>query len=298
MSKSEIKINIEKGKIFKGWIYDRFPFIQEDFDSLTSYELWCKVVEYLNKTISAFNDNFENTISAFNELQNYVNKNVQNLIDDFNTFKSDMNTLYNTFTTNLVSEFNTFKSDVNNEVSTFESNMTTSFNTLSDNFTALETYVNNYFNNLDVQTEIDNKLDEMVENGIFDNLIESQVIPEITNFMDSYAEVDAINNGTILDSSTNVFAWTFPSGFNADNTIILGGFIQWEYEDEGEWFLTKPTQLFETYENVDTINGFSTGLNIISKYIQLLCNATKLHQHDGQKMYGKLYLKKVTPYNQ
>ena len=221
MSKSEIKINIEKGKIFKGWIYERFPFIQEDFDSLTSYELWCKVVEYLNKTISAFNDNFENTINAFNELQNYVNENVQNLIDDFNNFKSDMNTLYNEFTTNLVSEFNTFKSGVNTEVSTFESNMTASFNTLSDNFTALETYVNNYFNNLDVQDEIDNKLDKMAEDGVFDELIESQIIPQISDFMNSFGIAEKT---FVLNSGIDHIDIELPSGFNEDSIIMNGNY--------------------------------------------------------------------------
>ena len=36
---------------------------------------------------------------------------------------------------------------------------------LSNSFIALQNYVNNYFSNLDVQDEIDNKLDEMAQNG-------------------------------------------------------------------------------------------------------------------------------------
>ena len=37
--------------------------------------------------------------------------------------------------------------------------------------TQLQQYVNNYFNNLDVQEEINNKLDEMVEDGTLDQII-------------------------------------------------------------------------------------------------------------------------------
>ena len=35
---------------FRCCILQNFPFIEEDFDSLTTYELICKVVEYLNNT--------------------------------------------------------------------------------------------------------------------------------------------------------------------------------------------------------------------------------------------------------
>ena len=39
-------------------------------------------------------------------------------------------------------------------------------------FTELQTYINNYFDNLDVQEEINNKLDEMVEDGVLEQIIE------------------------------------------------------------------------------------------------------------------------------
>ena len=32
-------------------VLQSFPFIDEDFDAITNYELLCKVVEYLNKTV-------------------------------------------------------------------------------------------------------------------------------------------------------------------------------------------------------------------------------------------------------
>lgn len=98
---------------FKGWVLENFPFIEADFDAITSYQLWCKVVEYLNKVI-------------YNEA----------LLED----QSDE---------------------------------------LVDAFNELKTYVDNYFNNLDVQDEVDHKLDEMVEDGTFTNLINSIVHTDI-----------------------------------------------------------------------------------------------------------------------
>ena len=82
-----------------------FPYIEEDFDALTNYELLCKVVEYLNKVIE--NENNQN--DAINELA-----------EAFNNLKS---------------------------------------------------YVEEYFDNLDVQEEINNKLDEMAESGQLTDII-------------------------------------------------------------------------------------------------------------------------------
>lgn len=49
-----------------------FPFIEDDFDALTNYELLCKVVEYLNKVIAndnKQNENIEELALALNQLK-------------------------------------------------------------------------------------------------------------------------------------------------------------------------------------------------------------------------------------
>ena len=90
---------------FKMQVLQSFPFIDEDFDAITNYELLCKVVDYLNKTV---------------ENVDYLNDTVNDYIDKFNELKS---------------------------------------------------YVDNYFDNLDVQEEINNKLDEMAESGQLTDII-------------------------------------------------------------------------------------------------------------------------------
>jgi hypothetical protein len=67
---------------FKFQILQNFPFIAEDFDSLTNYELLCKVVEYLNDVINNENnveENVTNLYNSFVELQNYINNYFDNL---------------------------------------------------------------------------------------------------------------------------------------------------------------------------------------------------------------------------
>ena len=91
---------------FQIFCCNNFPFIEETFDSLTTYKMLCKIVGYLQEEIIPNVDNIGNS-------QNEV-------IEKFNELKS---------------------------------------------------FVDNYFENLDVQEEINNKLDEMVESGYFDNLL-------------------------------------------------------------------------------------------------------------------------------
>lgn len=100
--------NYNKLTPFKKYIIQNFPYIDADFDALTNYELYAKVVEYLNKVIDSTNNQNE-----------YIEE------------------------------------------------LTNAFNNLHD-------YVEDYFENLDVQDEINNKLDEMATNGQLQSLINAR----------------------------------------------------------------------------------------------------------------------------
>ena len=110
------KINDKDYKVltpFKGWVLENFPFIEADFDAITNYELYCKIVEYLN------------------------------------------NVIYN-----------------QNQVQDLGSELVAGYNDVVD-------YVNNYFDNLDVQEEVNNKLDQMVADGTLTNIIKNYIDPFI-----------------------------------------------------------------------------------------------------------------------
>lgn len=75
---------------FKMQVLTNFPYIEEDFDALTNYELLCKVVEYSKVTINNVNNldaDFNDLYSAYSELLAYVNnyfdsENFQELINN------------------------------------------------------------------------------------------------------------------------------------------------------------------------------------------------------------------------
>lgn len=90
---------------FKLWTIENFPFIEADFDAITNYQLYSKIVEQMRKLC---------------ENQTKLQQSQNEVIDAFNN---------------------------------------------------LEKYVEDYFADLDVQEEIDNKLDEMAESGQLTDII-------------------------------------------------------------------------------------------------------------------------------
>lgn len=77
-------------------------------------------------------------------------------------------------------------------------------NFYSDTTTALtefKAYMDNYFNNLDVQDEINNKINEMVQSGEFDTIIVTQLSPVISEWLkDNITEPE----GVVIDKSLSV----------------------------------------------------------------------------------------------
>lgn len=64
---------------FKWFVLQNFPFIEEDFDAITEYQLLCKIVEYLNRTIDKTNELGEQ-VEALNNW--FINLDVQDEIDN------------------------------------------------------------------------------------------------------------------------------------------------------------------------------------------------------------------------
>lgn len=98
---------------FKWFVLENFPFIEEDFDAITNWQLFCKLGKEMNKIINSVNMSGEQV-----EL-------------------------------------------------------------LSESFNQLQDYVNNFFDNLDVQDEVNNKLDEMVTDGTLERIINQELLAEI-----------------------------------------------------------------------------------------------------------------------
>lgn len=156
------KYNPIKMTPFKWFVLENFPFIEEDFDSLTSYGLWCKLKEYFDKVKNKTNE---------------VGSQVENL---------------------------------------------------TNAFIQLENYVDNYFKNLDVQDEINNKLDEMTENGDLEVIIGKYINDKVKlifpKFWDNVLSGDCnlilYNNKNILIDTHYAGAWDYVKSMLIDNNIL------------------------------------------------------------------------------
>ena len=137
---------------FRRFVLQNFPFIEQDFDALTDYELICKVIEYLNTVITSQNE--------------------------------------------VITEVGRFETDVNTEIDTFETNITNNFNRLEGLFNELKSYVDNYFENLDVQEEINNKLDDMVESGTLQEIITQYINSTALWMFDTVGDMKLATNFT------------------------------------------------------------------------------------------------------
>ena len=132
-------------------------------------------------------------------------------------------------------------------------NVTPAINENADAVTELQNYVAHYFDNLDVQEEINNKLDEMAEDGTLENLI-SQYLELQTTF--TYDTVDDMKNATNLINGC--FAKTV--GF-------------YDYNDGGGAFYK-----VREITNQDTIDEmFIIALNDTSLIAELIINDNKVN---------------------
>lgn len=66
-----------------------------------------------------------------------------------------------------------------NKIINSENTLGTQMENITNAFIELQNYVNNYFDNLDVQEEINNKLNEMVQDGTLANIINQEIFGKI-----------------------------------------------------------------------------------------------------------------------
>lgn len=109
------------------------------------------------------------------------------------------------------------------ELTTFENDLTDKFNALNDAFDQLHEYVDTYFENLDVQEEINNKLDQMVEDGVLQEIITTYIQSNVAWTFDTVADMKLATN--LVDGS---YARTL--GFH---TINDGGGALYKITDSG-----------------------------------------------------------------
>lgn len=102
---------------------------------------------------------------------------------------------YNTFTTNLLNRQDEFETNLTDRQDDFESDINDTVDDYIEQFNTLHDYVHDYFDNLNVQDEVNHKLDEMADNGTLASLISTQILGDLStlNTNDKSTIVGAVN---------------------------------------------------------------------------------------------------------
>lgn len=140
---------------FKFYILQNFPYIEQDFDALTDYQLMCKLAEKMNEVINTVNmsgEQVESLTVAFNNLKNYVDSYFENLDvqDEINNKLNQMandGTLANILDANVLNNFNQKLNDLDNRIDATNNTLSQigtaspkgAYNTLSELQTAYPT---------------------------------------------------------------------------------------------------------------------------------------------------------------
>ena len=147
-------------------------------DSLSYYEYLCKMNDYLNQVIEQMNT----------------------LTESEEQFQATMTDSWNTYKTNLSAEWNEYKT------------------LLTQEWTTYKNYIDNYFDNLSVQTEINHKLDEMAEDGSLDELL----LPYFNTYKNEINAIVSTQNSrlTVLEGRMDEFA-SLPDGSTSGDAELL-----------------------------------------------------------------------------
>ena len=112
----------------------------------------------------------------------------------FNTFTENVTTEINNFEDDTNAEIDRFERATNDEIERFEGAINDTVEDYIEKFNALKNYVDNYFDNLDVQEEINNKLDDMLESGQLQEIIDQFVQSNVTWTFDNVSELTSATN--------------------------------------------------------------------------------------------------------
>lgn len=128
--------------MFRNWVFQYFPFLENDFDALTDYELFCKICSY-------------------------------------------------------VIEYSKDNEEMKAKILEFQ----------------------NYFDNLDVQEEINNKLDEMAEDGTLDEIINQNIFEDLNNKIDNNKSHQLSDNVQSFKSNIDL-STTFPDDYGISGFVF------------------------------------------------------------------------------
>ena len=114
-----------------------------------------------------------------------------------------------------------------NKIINSENTLGTQVENVTNAFIELQNYVNNYFDNLDVQEEINNKLDEMVEDGTLATVINQEIFGELNEAISTNTEnIDSLETSVNLLTNKKfvLIGDSYLEGYTPDGSVNSWGY--------------------------------------------------------------------------
>lgn len=228
----------EKMGYINFWCQKVIPLVFDD--SLSYYEAICKFMQKLNEVISALNNN----ALCIDELQDkyiILQRNFDALEVKWEEFKTEITTRQENFENRVNSEFTTFKN-----------------------------YVENYLNNIDVQSYVNIKIDQLIESGYFNRLLVSLGFnPDnylAKNNTTVYVPTDDYNPATkkyVDEHSSQGVVYSAGDGIKIENNTISSE--NSNIKNSSPAVISNPPSNDGVYVNSSTFIAGYNSLNYLSK---------------------------------
>ena len=274
----------------RNWVFQNFPFLENDFDALTDYELFCKMVEYA-KSLAISNEKFVNDLKAnldtmYNEgkfdslIEEIVNLQTTFTFDSVADMKSATNLINGSFTrTSGFYSYNDggssyYKIRNLEEIDTIDE--ITLISLYDENLVA-ELLPNNIMNvkefgakgdginddSLSIQKALDFCKNIIIKNGIY-------LIDSVENYLTpSDNSTIKIINATLKAITNSSDNYSIIRLYQVENVIIDGGIIEGDrlthLDLTGEWGHCITIRECEniTLKNITLKNAWGDGLYVV-----------------------------------
>ena len=157
-----------------------------------------------------------------------------------------------------------------------------------DGFMELENYVNNYFNNLDITTEIDNKINELVDDGTIQNMVENilivyeQQVDKLNSALNNL-NIELSNKINIVNTNLQNQINSISSGSPAGVYDTLDNLKSSETANKNRIYLISSTNKWAYYNT--TTNEWTEGGN----YLNDLNNINNIEPNQLTFLEQKIY---------
>ena len=119
--------------IFRNWVLQNFPFIENDFDALTDYELFCKVMGYIKNYQKEF-DRIEKEVKDFEEYLSTVDieKTVHEILSE------ELPELESSILTQVDYKINALRNEINGNINELTESINNSLGVIDNRLDSVE----------------------------------------------------------------------------------------------------------------------------------------------------------------